>query len=225
MNAPVTSDPICASIQQLFESTTPTREAFHVHGRSYRGLFQSSKGLGGNPVPFESGLARDALRLFELAPEVKMIIPEPGILRFTLDGQKMLYWPDYLLHLRDGRRALVEIKYSDEAQSPANRARYDEIRGQVEQAGGMFAVLTEEHLRTRALQQNISLLERYRHDKVSSSAWAWLQMQLASSGPLSFVTATGQLGRPATLAAIAQGLVTTDFRTAPITDASLLRRI
>lgn len=225
MNAPITPDSIRASIQQLLEATTPARDAFHIHGRSYRGLFQSSKGLEGEPIPFESGLARDALRLFELAPEVTMIVPEPGKLRFTLDGQTGLYWPDYLLHLRDGQRALVEIKYADEAQSPANQARHGVIGSLVEQAGGMFVVLTEKHLRTRALKQNIPLLERHKHEKVSLCAWSWLQERLASASSLSFGLVAGYLGRPVTLAAIAQGLVTTDFRTKLITDASLLRRI
>lgn len=225
MNILISSDQVSDSIHQTLESTSPSRDALHVYGRSYRGLFQSNKGLDGQSIQFESALARDALRLFELAPEVITIISEPSVIEFILEEELRRYRPDYLLHLHDGRRALVEIKYGKEAHTPTNQARYKEVGNLVEQAGGMFAVLTEEHLRTRVLQQNIPLLERHRHLEVTRSANAWLQKKLAASGHLSLEAAANQLGRPTVLAAIAQGLVLVDFRNRLITNASILRRI
>lgn len=218
-------DTVSTYIRQALESEVSVREAFHIHGHSYRGLFQSSKGLNGNSIPFESGLARDALRLFELAPEVSTIISEPATIRFLLNGKQTSYRPDYLLRLRDGRRAFVEIKYAKEARNPANQVRYKEIGTLIEQADGMFAVLTEEHLRTHVLLQNLPLLERHCHVSVSISARTWLEQCIASTEHLTLADAANTIGRATALAAIAQGLVTTDFRQHLITNRSLLKGI
>jgi len=216
--------PIPTSIQELLDSTTPVREAFHLHGCSYRGYFPSNKGVHGLPISFESGLAHDALRLFELAPEVTLVVPEPGCLHYRLNGKASSYTPDYLLHLRDGSRAIVEIKYAIEAERPANQARFQRIGQLAEQAKALFAVLTERQLRPPILQRNLSLLESHRHLPVSRQAQERLFHRLrtaeATLGSLAI-----ELGRGTVLAAIAQGVITTNFRSNPITDRSLIRRV
>ncbi|WP_230632433.1 hypothetical protein, partial [Chromobacterium violaceum] len=70
-----------STLRELLNSTTPARDVVHRHGRSYRGFFQSAKAFEGS-IPFESGLARDALRMFELASNVTMIVPEPFVLPY-----------------------------------------------------------------------------------------------------------------------------------------------
>ncbi|KUM02983.1 TnsA endonuclease N-terminal domain-containing protein [Chromobacterium subtsugae] len=65
-----------------------------------------------------------------------LIIPEPFALDYELDGEAHSYTPDFLLHLRDGRRAVVEIKYQAEANTPENQRRFQVIAPLIESAGG-----------------------------------------------------------------------------------------
>ncbi len=208
--------------QAVLHSTTPVREAFHRHGNSFRGLVASTKGSGG-PIPHESGLAGRIALMLDLAPEVLSIIPEPGSIPYVLDEQLSSYTPDYLVLLRNDSRCLIEVKYAKEAAQPDNKRRHDVITRLVEQAGGLFAVLTENTLTQPGLRANLPLLEQYRFNLITTDARSWIATNLGQH-PQSFSTVANVLGRGTVLAAIAQGLIRTDIRRMPIDSQSPLWR-
>jgi hypothetical protein len=74
------------SVHELLSSTQPVRHVVRRYGSSYRGYWPSSKGIGSGPIPYESGLARDFLRLCEFLPDVMQIVAEPRRLTYELDG-------------------------------------------------------------------------------------------------------------------------------------------
>lgn len=210
------------TLRELLNSTTPTRDVVHRYGCSYRGFFQSTKALEG-PIPFESGLARDALRMFELAPEVVMIVHEPFVLHYAQDREIRRYTPDFLLFLRDGRRAVVEVKWQKEADQPHNQYRFKNIGEQIASAGAMFAVLTEITLRTTTLQQNMSLLERHKRRDIPPAIIGKL-LGVLRDGSIRLGSLAGQLGcYEIVLAAIGQGILAVDLRS-ELTDNTLIRR-
>lgn len=204
-------------------STTSVRNAVHRHGSSYRGFIQSDKGPNGS-IPFESGLARDAVRLFDLAPEITLIVAEPTTIQLDHNARLTTYTPDYLLYLRDGGRAFVEVKPEREASSPHHQERYTQIASLIEAAGCMFAVLTERVLRATVLQQNMALLEQHKHRPIPPAILRKLQQFLREARQLKALVEN--IGcRDTVLAAIAQGHVRTDIRHSTLTDATLLRSI
>ncbi|OQS31754.1 hypothetical protein B0T40_21460 [Chromobacterium haemolyticum] len=161
--------------------------------------------------------------MLDLAPEVLSIIPEPGRILYILDEQLNSYTPDYLVLLRNGSRCLIEVKYAEEAAQPDNKRRHDVITRLVEQAGGLFAVLTENTLNQPGLRANLPLLEQYRFNLITTAARSWIAKNLGLP-PQSFSTVANALGRENVLAAIAQGLIRTDIRRIPIDSQSLLWR-
>ncbi|MGY8627950.1 TnsA endonuclease N-terminal domain-containing protein [Chromobacterium violaceum] len=184
---------LVAAVCKLLNSTHPVRDAFHKHGNgSYRGMSPSNKGIDGC-IPYESGLARDAIRLYNLAPEVMLIIPEPFVLDYELDGEARSYTPDFLLQLRDGRRAVVEIKYQAEANTPENQRRFQAIASLIESAGGLFAVVTEKTLRDKVLLHNLGLVEGQRHRHIPLTAKTAM-LQILSEGPASLEALSSAAG-------------------------------
>lgn len=224
MNKPTLFQLLVAKVLEQLNSRSSVRDAYHSHGSSFRGLNPSNKGVGG-ATPFESGLGRQALRLFELAPEVVFIVSEPFTMEYFLDEKVYRYTPDYLLHLRDGRRVVVEVKYRKAANSEFNRRRFAAIREILEAAEVIFAVLTEESLCSPILQRNMSLVERHNHLDVPAVALGQILGHLRH-GSIRLGLLVDLIGCRATvMATIAQGHITTDFRSAELTDNSLMRRV
>ncbi|MEO2218747.1 hypothetical protein ABGV49_16925 [Chromobacterium vaccinii] len=225
MNAPELhhTATIIQMIQAVLHSTTPVREALHRHGNSYRGLVASTKGPNCGSIPHESVLAGRIALMLDLAPEVMSIIPEPGYVPYPQDDQLSSYIPDYLVLLRNGQRCLIEVKYQAEAAQPENKRRYDTITPLVEQAGGLFAVFTENTLKQAGLRINLPQLERHRFEPISDVTRSWIATNMRY-GARSFAEVTKELGRATVLAAIAQGLIRTDIRRMPIDSQSPLWR-
>lgn len=217
------NETLLATVCEQLNSTQPVRNAFHMHGyNTYRGLYPSSKGVDGT-IPYESALAKEAIRLFDLAPEVVMIVPEPFALNYELDNEVRRYTPDFLLHLRDGKRAVIEVKYLAEANLPVTQRRFQSIRHLLEAAGALFAVLTEETLRAKVLQHNLALVESQRHRHLSSATLASLFQHLRH-GPTTMEELSRAVGdRRLVLAAIGQNFLAVDLRK-PILASTLIRR-
>ncbi|SMF08358.1 TnsA endonuclease N-terminal domain-containing protein [Pseudogulbenkiania subflava] len=216
-------DELATKVITQLNNLIPVRDAYHLHGHSYRGLHQSSKGVDGT-IPYESGLSRDGLRMFDLASQVVMIVSEPFTMEYRLDGEFLTYTPDYLLHLRDGRRAVVEIKWKKDADSEYNQRRFKAIREVLEAADVLFAVFSEDILRSPILQRNMSLLERHRHRIISPMVVGQILGHLRL-GNMRLGELVRRIGcRHTVLAVLAQGLIATDLRKTDLTDASLVRR-
>lgn len=216
-------DELAIKVCEQLNNPCPVRDAYHRHGHSYRGLHQSSKGVDGS-LPHESGLSKDGLRMFDLASQVVMIVSEPFTMEYVLDGELLTYTPDYLLYLRDGRRAVVEIKWKKDADSEYNQHRFKAIREVLEAAGVLFAVLSEGILRAPTLQRNMSLLERHKHKVIPAVVVGQILGHLRI-GNMRLGELVDRIGcRHTVLAALAQGIIATDLRRTVLTDASLIRR-
>lgn len=167
----LTDAQLLAKVIAQLNSRHSVHNNFYIHGANdaYFGRSPSRKSTDGGPISYDSGLSKDALRLFEVASEVETIVAEPFVLEYELDGEIQRYRPDYLLYLRDGTRAVVEIKYQADADHPDNKKRFKAIRSLLERAGAIFAVLTEATLRTKTLRENLAAVESQRHLDVSDS--------------------------------------------------------
>ncbi|WP_159875963.1 TnsA endonuclease N-terminal domain-containing protein [Aquitalea denitrificans] len=218
----IKDETLLADIHQLLNSTHPVRDAFHIQGNSYRSWFPSRKGFDG-PIPAESGLAADALRLLDLAPEVVMIVPEPFTLSYELDNEVRRYTPDFLLYLRDGRRAVIEVKWKKEAGLSDNKRRFEVIRTIFEAVGALFAVLTEETLRAPVLRQNMSLVESQKNRQLPVNTIETI-LKCLGDGPIPLGELTTAVGdQRIVLAAVYQGIVALDLFK-PMSAHTLTRR-
>ncbi|MDE1715501.1 TnsA endonuclease N-terminal domain-containing protein [Chromobacterium amazonense] len=218
----IKDEALLARVTELLNSTRAVRDAFHIQGSSYRSWFPSRKGFDG-PIPAESGLAADALRLLDLAPEIVMIVPEPFTLSYELDNEVRRYTPDFLLYLRDGRRAVIEVKWQKEADLPANKRRFEAIGAIFEAVGALFAVLTEVTLRAPVLRQNMSLVESQRHRSLPVNTIETI-LKCLSDGPVPLGELTAAVGdRRIVLAAVYQGIVALDLFK-PMSANALARR-
>lgn len=214
---------LLSALRELLNSTTSVRDIVRRHGCSYRGFFQSAKAFEG-PIPFESALAKDALRMFELAAEVVMIVPEPFDLWYELDHELRCYTPDYLLYLRDGGRAVAEVKWQAEANTSYNQKRFAAIDELIGDAGAIFGVLTETVLRTPILQRNMSLIESQRHRPIPAAVMGRV-LTLLCDGDLSLGVLAEHLGsREIVFAAIGQGILAADLRF-PLLNNTLIGRV
>lgn len=210
------------SLHEFLTSAQPVRHVVRRYGSSYRGYWPSSKGVEGKPIPYESGLARDFLRLCAFVPDVVQIVAEPGKLAYELDGIPYKYTPDYLLRMRDGSVVVVEVKYWQEAQRPANQRRFRAIRDLLSRERINFEIATDRELRTPALRANLALLEAHRHLDLTQQTKGVISLWFARPDVL-FPVLVARVGdQHQVLAAISQGFLTCDI-SRPI-EGALLRR-
>lgn len=210
------------SVHELLTSTQPVRHVVQRYGSSYRGYWPSSKGIRGRPIPYESGLARDFLRLCEFLPDVVQIVAEPWRLTYELDEITYKYTPDYLLRMRDESVVVVEVKYNKEATLLHNQQRFPAIREALSQAQAKFVVATDRELRAPVLRANIALLEAHRHLELTQQTKGVISLWFGQPDVLFSVLVARVGDRHQVVAAIAQGILMCDI-TQPINQA-LLRR-
>lgn len=211
-----------AHLFQMLNSKQPVREAFHKYGGHYRCVVRTNKGLDGE-IPCESGLARDAVRVFNLAHKVVLVVPEPFTLTFIFQGEIYNYTPDYLLYLRDDSRAVVEVKYQEEADLPYNTRRFAALQQLFTLANAQFAVLTEKTVRAPILSRNVALVESQLARTLPAKT-VEVMLNLLRSGPATFGQLTEAVGnRYVVLAAIGQGILEANL-TKPLLDSTIIRR-
>lgn len=152
---------------------------------SITGRHASSKSVG--YADFESLLEADHLILLDFAGEVRAYETQP--VRVPVPARKTSYVPDALVHFHPDAAGsirpseLIEVKPAELLKK--HRADYapkfDAARAYAEERGWIFAVKTEQHIRTPLLD-NLKFLRRYRALDVSLAETAWITEHLNSAG-------------------------------------------
>lgn len=128
-------------------------------------LSHRSHVTGFNAVPtgmaeHESALERDFVTLSSFADRDAKITSQPVTIRFEHDGEQRRYTPDFLVEWRDGRAALVEVKYWADLRARWKRFRPAFAAGRcwIRERGGSFRIATERAVRCPALDAAKRLL-------------------------------------------------------------------
>jgi putative transposase len=124
--------------------------AINVKERGNRGLFPSSKVLGGI-VEYESCLERDFFFLCQHAPDVVKIQHQPISITYQDEKQTTRkYTPDVYVEFWGGLKCLFEIKYEEEVLEKGEKyaERWSAAREWGKTQNISFSVLTEKDIRT-----------------------------------------------------------------------------
>lgn len=142
-------------------------------GALCRGRFPSIKVPHG--ARYESLLERDAWRIFEVAPSVRLVRTHPYVL--ALPGASALhYTPDACIEGQD-TAALVETKARFFMRLPEHKQRLKEVIHRLKRHGLTLIVMDESDIRPDGLQQELEellrlrpLVGRYRNT-IDAAAW------------------------------------------------------
>ncbi len=136
------------------------RRIVTVSGRGVRGFFPSRKSA--KPVQFESLIEEMTLRLLEVAPSVRSITTQPGVIEYLDGWQKRRYTPDVEIATDHGT-SFIEVK-DDLALSPHSEAAV-RIRAAVRylrQNSGRLHIVLRSDLIANDLQLHLAHLLRQR---------------------------------------------------------------
>ncbi|VEB41065.1 TnsA endonuclease N terminal [Chromobacterium violaceum] len=89
-------------------------------------------------VPFEQLLERDALYLFDFAPQIADIREQPFKFQYAMSNKVRRYTPDYALTMRDGSILIVEVKPTRSLAKPEVREKLLYIRYAMQRQGHQF---------------------------------------------------------------------------------------
>ncbi len=174
----------------------------------------------------ESALERDFVTLTSWLDAGATIASQPVTLRFTHDGERRRYTPDFLVRWSDGRAAVVEIKYRADLRTQWAQLRpaFAAARAWAGEEGASFRIVTESAIRGPRLEVAKRLLPL--RSAPIDAVLAELAVAAAASRP-TFAALVGALPttREAALAVvwrlIARGRIGVDFDD-PITPATLV---
>ncbi|WNR43008.1 TnsA endonuclease N-terminal domain-containing protein [Paenibacillus roseipurpureus] len=123
----------------------------------------------GEMIHWESFLERNFIRLADFDQQVDEIFYQPVCIRYSLNGKKHKYFPDFKLILKDGRVFIIEVKALRFKNSPKNVIKYEVGRKFCEAQGWNYEVFTEVEINPRHLQTNLSLLRHLGTQEVTDN--------------------------------------------------------
>lgn len=203
------------------------RRIVNTNSKKNIGKFPSLK--LGKVVWWESLIERDYLFYLEFDAEVSSYEAQPFRVRFTLDGKRRSYTPDFLVYRRS-QKQVVEVKPEKKAAREEFKAFCRVIATVLKVHGYEFLVVTETDVRVRPKLENIKMLWRYARrpvhpqhrrlcreffHRVSSSEQARLGELMA------FLRAEG-VRKETAYTLIYQGAIATDLMI-PLSEASVVR--
>ncbi|NWK76910.1 TnsA endonuclease N-terminal domain-containing protein [Aquitalea sp. LB_tupeE] len=141
------------------ETHSPARQIVAPTGTIIRGNFPSVTAR--RMVGFEQLLERDALYLFDFAPQVVDIKEQPFKFRYAMGNKVRRYTPDYALTISDGSILIVEVKPARSLARPDVNEKLQHIRDAMQRQGHEFIVLTSDTIRTPHRLDNLKQLHRY----------------------------------------------------------------
>lgn len=121
------------------------------------GKFPSEK--SGRLVGYESQLERDYVFLMEYDRKVACFTHQPLRLRFTLNGKKRTYTPDYLVLMENDEKHVIEVKPEKKVARYAEK--FEAVKQILTDNGYIFSVVTEKFIRKQPRLSNVKLLHRY----------------------------------------------------------------
>ena len=101
----------------------------------------------GRMVQWDSPNELNAFRLLDADPVVKAFHEQPLAIRFTLDGETHLHYPDLLVEWSNGRRELSEIKPEREAAHPQTLACTRFLESALPHVGFAYRLVVAEELK------------------------------------------------------------------------------
>jgi TnsA endonuclease-like protein len=108
----------------------------------------------------ESALERDFVTLSSFLDPHAVITSQPITITYQLGAVVRRYTPDYFVSWSDGRREIVEVKYSSDLQASQERLkeRFGAMQDWAQLRGAAFRVATERDIRGCALENAKRLL-------------------------------------------------------------------
>jgi hypothetical protein len=203
------------------------REISNKGGRKNIGKFPSLK--LGRIVWWESLLERDFIYLLEFDGDVLSYAEQPFRIRYTLNGKRNSYTPDFSVN-RKNKRQIVEVKLGKKAGEEHYVILFRIIAAICLNEGYEFVVATECDIRVQPRLDNIKLLWRYAKTPIHSyhhllcreyfkSASASISTRLIDL--ISFFNSKG-IGRDAVYAMLYRGVISTDLKV-PLEETSVVR--
>lgn len=178
-------------------------------GRRFRGYFPSLK--LGRMVAWESLLERDAILLLEFSPGVLSYREQPEEERYSDGAAIRSYYPDFLLELRSGSEARIEVKPAKKLDRPRVSAKLKHVASHYARQGKDFRVVTEQEIRREPLLGNLNVLQSVRRYRGADLPPKGLLQEVFSGGTLPFDDVARRIGRHQTLVLIAQGVLGCDL--------------
>jgi hypothetical protein len=183
----------------------------------------------GRIVWWESLLERDFIYLLEFDGAVLSYAEQPFRIRYTLNGKRHSYTPDFLVN-RKNKRQIVEVKLRKKAGKEHYVILFRIIAAVCRNEGYEFVVATECDIRVQPRLDNIKLLWRYAKTPIHShhhllcreyfkTASASISIRLADL--ISFFNSKG-IGKDAVYAMLYRGLIWTDLKV-PLEETSAIR--
>lgn len=160
---------------------------------------------GESSIAFESTLERDFIMRKEFSIQVSEIIPQPVQIKFTKNGRKYPYTPDFLVYYRINnmhyeacqKPLLVEVKPRAEIQANWSewREKYRAAFHYAKKQGWEFRIHDESRIRDQALL-NIRFLDRYKRQQypiVENQALIQTVIEMGSA-PLHYILSKHFMG-------------------------------
>nr|WP_294864213.1 TnsA endonuclease N-terminal domain-containing protein [uncultured Pseudogulbenkiania sp.] len=205
------------------DAHTPARQIVTPSGTIIRGRFPSVTAR--RMVSFEHLLERDALYLFDFAPQVVGIREQPFKLNYMMGNKVRRYTPDFALTMRDGTILIVEVKPARSLAEPALQEKLLYIRDAMQRQGHDFSVLSSKVIRAPHQLDNLKKLHRYLRQSISIEdrlARLSLFSQFGQNGQATIKQLEQALGNSeVVMRLVAHGLVSCDLDQ-PITPATAI---
>lgn len=124
---------------------------------SLSGTITSTK--NNSPIEYESSLERDFICLLEFDKEVVKYCEQP----INLKKDNIFYTPDFYIEYLDGKKEIVEVKYSDDllVNYDKYRKKFDIAKDYCDENNIFFKILSEADIRNEYLE-NAKFLLRFK---------------------------------------------------------------
>lgn len=148
----------------------------------------------GRMVQWESHNELNAYRLLDANPAVLAFYEQPLVIRYHLDGEQHIHYPDTLVRLVTGRE-LWEVKSAAEAARPENASRTRFMTEALPNHGFTYRMVLAEDLAREPRLSNVLTLLKYGRQPVGILEREQLRLLLEKTGGLCWGAATsGDLG-------------------------------
>lgn len=190
----VVSTEVCAPVTPTFP---PTRKAeisieFPANGQRAREVISRSnaKATGKYPswkmnrnVHYESLHECNALKLLDACPEVSYFGEQPCRIRYVMNGEPRVHYPDILVKVLSGKE-LLEIKTPEEAVTDEVRTRTEFMQRALPLLGYEYRILTSDQLSHHPRLENAETLLRFGRSPVSSLMREQIRQIFRASGTM-----------------------------------------
>lgn len=176
------------------------------------GKFPSGK--MGRMVQWESHNELNAYRLLEANSAVFAYHEQPLIIRFSLDGENHIHYPDVLVHCGQSHE-LWEIKPATQANHPSYVARTRFLEATLPEFGFVYRMIFAEELAKQPRLDNVLKFLKYGREPVSDTARERVRLLLMEVPYITWETASsgelGSDGRAVLSRLVLEGKLSCDF--------------